>query len=192
MIKTVNGLPKDYKGQCDILLNDTDAVVVNRNLVILYALLSAGPSIEESAELATHLMYSAALPAASAAYVRGCIRIIYRDGASDGDMSFQSSLKTRGAGKIHSLQTTMAMKRPMEMFLSTYDLRKGLESMRSIVISPQHKDNRDRYYGQLEPAHRLALTHYWESGILVPFSLDTRGFSQPNRYVDPVFFFWCN
>ncbi|KAG5643369.1 hypothetical protein DXG03_001017 [Asterophora parasitica] len=118
LVKTVNGLPKGYRGKCDILLNDNDSIVVNQNLVILYALLSAGPSIEESAELAVHLMYSAALTPASAAYLRGCIRIVYGDGASDGDMSFQSALKTRGEGKIFSMQSTMAMRRPMEMFLS--------------------------------------------------------------------------
>ncbi|RDB16003.1 hypothetical protein Hypma_003582 [Hypsizygus marmoreus] len=181
LVKTVNGLPKGYRGKCDILLNDTDAITVNRNLVILYALLSAGPTIEESAELATHLMYSAALPAASAAYLRGCICVIYGDGASDGDMSFQSSLRTRGAGRIHSMQTTIAMRRPLEMFLSTYELRKGIDSMQSVMFDPLREDNRDRYLTGLKPAHRLAVMHYWRSGILAPFSLEIKDFSQPNR-----------
>ncbi len=60
LIETVNGLPKHYQGKCDILLNDIDPIVVNRNLIILFALLGSGPSMDEAAELATHLMYSAA------------------------------------------------------------------------------------------------------------------------------------
>ncbi|KAG6834354.1 hypothetical protein H0H93_010251 [Arthromyces matolae] len=67
LIQTVNGLPAGYRGRCDILLNDTDSITVNKKLVILYALLGAGPSIEESAEIALHLMYSSALPPGFAA-----------------------------------------------------------------------------------------------------------------------------
>jgi Domain of unknown function (DUF4470) len=182
LVRTVNGLPKDYRGKCEILLNDIDAVVVNRSLVILYALLSSVSSIEESAELATHLMYSAALTPTSAAYLRECIRIIYDDGPADGDMSFQSCMKTRGEGRLLTMQTTMAIKRPMEMFLSTYGLRRGLRSMRGILFDPCREDDRDKIFLSLKPAHRLSLVRLWQTGILAPYSLDVRNFSEPNRY----------
>lgn len=181
LVKTVNGLPKDYRGKCEILLNDVDAVVVNRSLVILYALLSSGTSIEESAELATHLMYSAALSHTSAAYLRECICVIYGDGPSDGDMSFQSCMKTRGEGRLLTMQTTMAIKRPMEMFLSTYELPRGLQSMRSILTDPLREDDREKTFVSLKPPHRLSLARFWQTGVLVPYSLDVRRFSQPNR-----------
>ncbi|KAG5338829.1 hypothetical protein C0989_006060 [Termitomyces sp. Mn162] len=71
LVQTINGLPAGYRGKCDILLNDVDTITVNRNLVILYALLGSGPSIEQSAEMAIHLMYSSALPPAIATYLRG-------------------------------------------------------------------------------------------------------------------------
>ncbi|KAG5651573.1 hypothetical protein H0H81_008221 [Sphagnurus paluster] len=184
LVQTVNGLPKGYRGKCDILLNDTDAIVLNRSLVILCALLSAGPSIEESAELAVHLMYSAALTPASAAYLRGCTRIVYGDGASDGDMSFQCTLETRGPGKICSMQSTMSMRRPIEMFLSCYELRNALEGMRRTMVSENLDCHHlDRYFANLKPSHRVSVVHFRESGILAPFSLDVRGFSQPNRLV---------
>jgi hypothetical protein len=186
LVRTVNGLPKDYRGKCDILLNDADAVVVNRSLVTLYALLSSGSSIEESAELATHLMYSAALSPRSAAYLRECIRIIYGDGPADGDMSFQSCMKIRGEGRLLTMQTTMAIKRPMDMFLSTYELRRGLQSMRGILLNPLREDDRDKIFMSLKPTHRLSLARLWQTGILAPYSLDIRSFSQPNRYVHLV------
>lgn len=186
LVKTVNGLPKDYRGKCEILLNDVDAVVVNRSLVILYALLSSGTSIEESAELATHLMYSAALSHTSAAYLRECICVIYGDGPSDGDMSFQSCMKTRGEGRLLTMQTTMAIKRPMEMFLSTYELPRGLQSMRSILTDPLREDDREKTFVSLKPPHRLSLARFWQTGVLVPYSLDVRRFSQPNRLVFSV------
>jgi hypothetical protein len=186
LVKTVNGLPKDYLGKCDILLNDVDAVAVNRSLVILYILLNCGPSIEESAELATHLMYSAALTVASAAYLKECTRVIYGSGPLDGDMSFRSCLKTRGEGRLLTMQTTMAIKRPMEMFLSTYELPRGLESMRRILIDPLREDDRDKTFVSLKPAHRMALARFWQMGVLAPYSFDVRNLSQPNRCVQLV------
>ena len=187
LVRTINSLPRDYRGKCEILLNDADAVVVNRSLVILYALLSSGSSIEESAELATHLMYSVALSPTSAAYLRECIRVVYGDGPADGDMSFQSCMKTRGKGRLLTMQTTMAIKRPMEMFLSTYELRKGMKSMQKILADPLRQDERDKALMSLKPAHRLSLARLWQTGVLAPHSLDVRRFSQPNRCVRSYF-----
>lgn len=186
LVKTVNGLPKDYRGRCEILLNDVDAVVINRSLLILYTLLSSRSSIEESAELATHLMYSAALSPTSAAYLRECIRSIYGDGPTDRDMSFQSCLKTRGQGRLLTMQTMIAIKRPMEMFLSTFELQRGLQSMRGILLDPLGEDDREKTFVSLKPPHRLSLLRFWRTGVLAPYSLDIRNFSQPNRYVEFV------
>ncbi|KAG5715269.1 hypothetical protein E4T56_gene8876, partial [Termitomyces sp. T112] len=181
LVQTINGLPAGYRGKCDILLNDVDTITVNRNLVILYALLGSGPSIEQSAEMAIHLMYSSALPPAIATYLRGCVRVIYGEGTNEGKLLFRCSLGTRGQGKIYSMQSTMAMRRPMEMFHSTYDLRKGLRSKRTTITDTRHVDDVDRAFASLQPAHRLALAHFRRKGVLAPFSLSTRGFSEPNR-----------
>ncbi|KAG6817139.1 hypothetical protein H0H87_012330 [Tephrocybe sp. NHM501043] len=181
LVQTINKLPRAYHGKCDILLNDTDSIVVNRNLVVLYALLGPGPSIEESAEIAVHLMYSSALRPAIAAYLRGCVRVIYGDGANEGDMSFRCTMRTRGQGKLFSMQSTMAMRRPIEMLLSSYELRKGQQSMRKIVTDPKWVDDQDRVFANLQPTHRIALTHFRQTGVLAPFSFSTREFTQPNR-----------
>lgn len=110
-IRTVNSLPRQYRGKCDILLNNVDAVATNRNLLVLYALLSPGPSIEEAAELAIHMMYSSMLPATGAAYLRRCVRATYGQGPKAGQLSFQSCLDTRGKGKLHCMQLATAIKR---------------------------------------------------------------------------------
>jgi hypothetical protein len=46
LIRTINSLPSDYTGYCDVLLNDTNPILANRNLIILFVLLSSGPSLE--------------------------------------------------------------------------------------------------------------------------------------------------
>lgn len=173
----MNGLPKDYRGRCEILLNDVDCTAVNRNLVVLFVLLSSGLSIEEAAELATHLMYSAALTEAGAAYVKRCTGYIYNSNRDDA--TSRRSLPTRGEGKIFPPQT--AFGRPTEMFRSTYDLATALRSMRSVVFDPARVDDRDRFLVGLKPAHRLALERVRQTGVLAPFSLNTSPFTQPNR-----------
>ncbi|KAJ7860586.1 hypothetical protein B0H14DRAFT_3622315 [Mycena olivaceomarginata] len=123
LIRTVNSLPWDYAGYCDNLLNDTNPVLINRNLVILFVLLSSGPSIEEDAEFCTHLMYSAALPEVGADYVKRCINFIYASqGEFEADLSFRRCLDTRGEGKVYSVQPSAGIKRPLEMFHSNYSL----------------------------------------------------------------------
>ncbi|KAF8966274.1 hypothetical protein BDZ97DRAFT_1657993 [Flammula alnicola] len=181
LVETVNSLPSGFTGKLDILLNNSNTIVLNRMLVILCVLLTPGPSIEESAELAAHLMYSACLPETAASYMRYCVNIIYGDDLNDGEMSFQTALRTRGRGKLYSAQPAVSIKRPMEMFASTYGLAKALGSMKGVFHDPFYTDDRHKLLSTLKPAHRLALYHFWQTGILAPFSLDLKPFKSPNR-----------
>ncbi|KAJ6580854.1 hypothetical protein B0H19DRAFT_1369334 [Mycena capillaripes] len=182
LIRSINSLPSDYAGYCDVLLNDTNPVLVNRNLVILFVLLSSGPSLEEAAEFATHLMYSAALPEAGANYVQRCIEFIYASGGEfEVDLSFQRCLDTRGEGKVYSVQPSAGIKRLLEMFHSNYTLSAALRNMKDITLASDRLDFREKYYAGLKPSHRMAFHRFRETGILAPFSLNTSNFTHPNR-----------
>ncbi|KAJ7609039.1 hypothetical protein FB45DRAFT_945186 [Roridomyces roridus] len=181
LIRTINSLPADYSGYCDVLLNETNPVLVNRNLVLLFILLSSGPSLEEAAEIATHLMYSAALPGGGAEYVKRCVTFIYRD--CDADLSFQRCLDTRGEGKVYSVQPSTGTKRLLEMTHSTYPLSSALKSMKDTTMAPDQLDSNEKYFSSLKPAHRMSFQRYRETGILAPFSMTTVNFTQPNRFL---------
>ncbi len=60
LVKTVNSLPPDFKGKLDVLLNDINPIVTNRNLLVLYVLSAVRPE-RDAAELALHIMYSSAI-----------------------------------------------------------------------------------------------------------------------------------
>ncbi|PPQ65509.1 hypothetical protein CVT24_010805 [Panaeolus cyanescens] len=181
LVETVNSLPRDYRGRLDILMNNSNTIVLNRILVILCALLTPGPTIDESAELATHLMYSISLPETAASYVRFCVNQIYGEESIDGEMSFQASLKTRGQGRIYSVQPSVSVKKPLEMFASTYKRPKAFKSFSSAMQDPFHIDDRQRTLSGLQKGHRASLNRFWKTGILLPFSVDLSPFSCPNR-----------
>ncbi|KAK2465500.1 hypothetical protein APHAL10511_002392 [Amanita phalloides] len=181
IVQTVNSLPRNYRGKCDILVNNVDAVVTNRNLLILYALLSPGPSIEEAAELTAHLMYSTMLPATGAAYLRRCVRATYGQSPKPGQLSFQSCSGTRGKGKLYCMQLATAIKRPLEMFFSSYDVDRASKSVQRTLWAPHRAEERVRFLTSLRPGHRLAFIRFWETGTLVPFSFGLGEFNHPNR-----------
>jgi hypothetical protein len=155
---------------------------VHRNLVLLFALLSAGPTIDEAAECVAHLMYSAALTPASALHLNRSIAMIYGQRGWENERISMGSLDLRGGGKLHAIYPTNEMKKVLNMFQSSYGLQEALQSMRSIMLSPQRADYRDRYLSSLSPGHRLAFMRYRASGILAPFSMDLSAFTTPNRY----------
>ena len=187
LIQTINNLPQGFRGQCDILLNHTDAITINRHLIILYALLRSGRDIAESAELVTHLMYSSFLTLPSAEYLKTLVDEIYSVGNHEGDMSFHSSLDTRGSGKLYTIQTAMGIRRPVEMVSSTYGLTKARRAFHDALFHPFQIDDRERYLMKLKPAHRLTLLRFWETGVLAPVFSNTISFNQPNRYISFLF-----
>ncbi|KAJ3801075.1 hypothetical protein GGU11DRAFT_286187 [Lentinula aff. detonsa] len=183
LVETVNNLPSNYKGRFDVLINNSDPIITNRNLIILYALLNPEPSIDEAVELAIHFMYSAVLSAPSAAYLQRCLDDIY--GQVDGcnsDFSFRASLNTRGKGRIYSFQTIAGVKQPLETFTSTtYSLATALQNRWEILDASENVDSWDRFLSRLRPSHRMAYQRFRETGVLTPFSVDTSRFMHPNR-----------
>ncbi|KAJ7114112.1 hypothetical protein C8R44DRAFT_231191 [Mycena epipterygia] len=178
LIMTVNALPDNYAGKCDILCNDLNGIVVNRNLVILYTLLTAGADVVEAAELAVHLMYSAALTPAMAKHVRACTEAIY------GTHGAQSGVwDTKGAGKIRSLQRFSDLQLALKMFRSKYKFSTALASMHSVMWSPERVDYRDRYLSALEPSHRVGFSRFRTTGVLAPFAVNVSHFTEPNRLI---------
>ncbi|KAF8624019.1 hypothetical protein AX17_007225 [Amanita inopinata Kibby_2008] len=121
------------------------------------------------------------LPTTGASYLRRCVRSIYGNGPRDGELSFQSCFETRGKGKLYSMQPATAIKRPLEMFLSTYEAAKASKSIRNVLQDPTREDEREKFLINLHPAHRLAFKQFWATGILSPFSFDVGEFTHPNR-----------
>ncbi|KAL1744116.1 hypothetical protein HDZ31DRAFT_64397 [Schizophyllum fasciatum] len=177
VVRTINGLPDDYTGKCRILINDHSPCVTTRNVLILFALLRAGRPVEEAAETAMHLWYSAFLRAADASEMYFCAERIY------GDVDFESSgtelsraFPLRGKGQLH-IKQPLEKTLPFMVLLSTYDTDAARESMHAVTLAPSRLDYRDRHLSGLKPAHRVAWARNRIHEVLVPLS----HFQEPNR-----------
>ena len=177
VISTINGLPEDYKGKCDILCNDWDSRVVGRNLVILHALLISGIPVEEAAELALHLMYSPFITKAASSFLNRSISYIHSMPLSD-----KLSTDLESQGMLHVVSRPDSFDSIIEMIHSSYGMKAALLGYQHIMLNAERQDYRDRFMSAaLQPCHRLAFVRYRKQGVLAPFSLDVTHFTEPKR-----------
>ncbi|KAK7036542.1 hypothetical protein VNI00_011475 [Paramarasmius palmivorus] len=197
LIKTINSLPKDYPGRVTVLFNSSSShgEDINRSLVILYTLCASGPSIDESAELVTHLLYSRFLTPQQAGYVRSCVDYIYGSASGEGEgvgeegsgMSFRATLPIRaqekGKSSLSTIQTAVGPRQLLEMFSAKWDRDDAVRCIKDEGT----KDSWELFLSKLQPSHRLAFQVYRDSGVLLPFALGLdrrrckRVFSEVNR-----------
>ncbi|KNZ72407.1 hypothetical protein J132_03373 [Termitomyces sp. J132] len=176
LLRTVNCLPAEYDGQCDILFNDSNPLVVGHNLVVLWALLNPELAVDDAAEFALHLMYSSMLTPSMSNFLSRSLDVI--DGLFD-DNNYSIGFNGRGTLNVRLAHDDLDITK--EMLQSKYGQCAAMHTYTKIMCSPKRRDYTDRYLNSLEPAHRLSFTHYRTSGILVPFWLDISKFVEPNR-----------
>ncbi|KAL1691090.1 hypothetical protein GGG16DRAFT_54307 [Schizophyllum commune] len=181
LVSTINGLPDDYSGVCRILINDSSACVTTRNLLILYALLRPGQPIEDAAESAMHLWYSALLRPRDAAEMYLCAQHLYGAIQLQADnFELQSTYNLRGDGKLYARQPLDDMF-SIRMLISKHGAQEALTSMHDTMLHPSRVDYRDRFLASLQPSHRVAWARNKTVGVLAPFADDVSGFNEPNR-----------
>ncbi|KAK2464904.1 hypothetical protein APHAL10511_002980 [Amanita phalloides] len=70
------------------------------------------------------------------------------------------------------MQLATAIKRPLEMFFSSYDVDRASKSVQRTLWAPHRAEERVKFLTSLWPGHRLAFIRFWETGIFAPFSFD--------------------
>ncbi|KAJ3503593.1 hypothetical protein NLJ89_g8362 [Agrocybe chaxingu] len=190
LVASINNLPDDYTGKLDVILQDQNSLYANRNLVILFTLLSSDLPVDDAVELAVHLWYSSALttPMASAYYQ--CLERIFGSyehydliqplTVRSGEL-WKPKFALRGAGSLSAEVDVASLKSTLEMCLSEYTLTKARRNMTRSMHHPKRKDLVDRLMVPLEANHRIALAHFRDACILLPFAADTIEFNQPNH-----------
>ncbi|KAG6915707.1 hypothetical protein DXG01_010301 [Tephrocybe rancida] len=176
LIRTITSLPAGYQGQCDILFNDLNPLVVGHNVVVLWALLNPTLTEDEAVELAIHLMYSSMLTPAMENFLLTSLDVVH--GLTDGR---STSIPVNGRGTLNVFLGPKYLDVTKEMLQAKYGQRIAKHAYKSVMWSPERQDYTDRFLNGLEAGHRLSFLHHRASGILAPFSLDVSGFTEPNR-----------
>ncbi|EIM80807.1 uncharacterized protein STEHIDRAFT_135143 [Stereum hirsutum FP-91666 SS1] len=184
LVQTVNGLPADYRGACNILLNDRDIHIFTRNVLFLAILLDEYESIEEAAEMAVDLSYSMRLSSTTASRVQMKMRVLgmILIGSVMGTPK-STSISIRGKSRLvirHDMDefTYLAKRGVLDVPIDVDDAERA---MHESLLHPSRQDYRDLYYSGLKPAHRLAASTYRTNGMTRPIGTNLNEFDQPNR-----------
>ncbi|CAL1708496.1 unnamed protein product [Somion occarium] len=176
VVFTVNGLPEEFSGRLTIILNDRDSHVTLRNILLLSLL--GLPDVNSAAELALHAWYSVFLPMEYAAQVSHAGFRALQDLKVDGSIHMQLSPTSTLAGQVSDDIRSH--------FLACLDdtsfgMGEAAREYERVRFAPSRVDRHHRWYGRLEPSHRLACLEYRRFGLVLPFGAKNDHFNMPNR-----------
>jgi len=176
IIRTVNGLPADYSGELNILLNDREPIIVLRNIVLLQ-LLGSIPDHVRAAEIALHYWYSAFVPFEYSLQMQAAMRDLMEQMGRD--MTLFSALGSRATLSGEVIPDVLA--ELISMIRSLYQIGDASNELHRVRFAPSRKDFLHRHYCRLEPSHRLAFLEFRRFGLVLPFGAENGHFNTPNR-----------
>lgn len=179
MVQTVNGLPIDYAGKCNIILNDKNPIIVARNMLILYTLLADDINPQEAAEAAIHLMYSSSLTREIADHLQHSLENILNNDNAFGGSTFDLSIQ--GNSRLTSVSNPTIVSFLHTFMTAVYSRSAATQSRDGVMMAPCRIDYLDRHLSLLKPTHRLSFLRNRKTGILAPFGADVTHFTEPNK-----------
>ena len=182
VIKTVNGLPKDFQRTCKVFVNDFTDYISVRNLLFLCMLCDAdGPSPEETAEGVLHLWYSSSITKSQSEFLSQWIDRLVPGLKVPNKDRISGSIDLHGPSTLRFDWPRSAAQLMVDLARASYSLASARESMRKVQAAPTRKDYRERRIASLRPRHRASVQHWLRTGVLLPFGESTERFECPNR-----------
>jgi hypothetical protein len=183
---SLNSLPATFTAPCNIVVNDYDMPVVVRNLLLLLAF-SSFPAAE-AAKFGLHLWYSAKLPAATQSKLRETfkeklekIRVHMEKAPETPDTTLLSTTLSLGEkSQMHCILPRAYWKRLLQMLDFRLASGEATEKRRLVTMNRVRGDYRERHLYILPPGCRMSKLQYYDDGLLLPFGVDRRGFTEPN------------
>lgn len=132
VVRTVNGLPSDYAGEINILLNDREPVIVLRNIVLLILLgtISGSSDNKQAAELALHYWYSAFVPAAYNLQMKMIMSAFCEKvGADDGAFSYSLGARSSISGELEPIAKAMLV----QMLVAQYQIGDATNELHRVL-----------------------------------------------------------
>lgn len=182
MLMTVNNTPKTYLGKTTIVLNDVDIHITVRNIAML--LLLNIEDVEVSADVITHLWYSARLKPSHVSLLKTHVQskidqVVEQLKNVKGD-ALQAKTFSIGKSTIRVILFKYQWASLKNMLAKILDPQTTEASRKSIVV--ENKDEVDRVMYEIKSKlhRRRSAMHYREHGVLLPFGSCCEAFTAAN------------
>lgn len=178
-MRSINGLPSNYTGKLNLLLNDINIPNVCRNIVLL--LIMGNVSDETTAaDIALHFWYSVFMPGEYRLQITAILTKFLADLHATGGIGTPLRL-----GPQSLLYLTVPQMQPLFQCLKHFissDTPVAViqDEYDRVRTAPTRRDLRDRMYAGLRPSHRVAFQEFRRFGIVLPFGSMNAHFNSPN------------
>lgn len=184
VVKTVTDLPDEFDGSLEITINDNDADVVCRNVLLLLISLVAGDD-EGVIECMIHVWYSAFLRESDIELLsqfRPLIEEVCKDYENSGCSHPTGRQWTFGKCGLVPVLKKESWDRLLSFLEAPFGYTPTLaHKARTLATKVKsRKDCRERYLYSQPPAHRVAHEKFWDDGMLLPFGASCEEFCIPN------------
>jgi hypothetical protein len=184
VVKTISALPETYKGECSVVINDMQTIIVVRNVIML--LIAFNFDTEVAVPMMIHVWYSATLPRSIIDALQSKILVLIEDVCN--------KIKDKPIGSIHA-KTFVSKRSKLRVVLKkeewlelakhltvpkTLTLPESQEIRRRITLAPERIDYRDRARLLWSGALREVDNHFRSEGILLPYGCSVDAFDTPN------------
>ena len=185
VIKSITeGLPNGYSGQCTLVINDINFMVVARNAILLLVALSL--ENDYAITIIIHVWYSALIPHVMIETLRHVIlgRIVEVCEKIKDKSSTSLQAKTFSYGK-RSLRLVLK-KHQWDELKDYFNVPRGLTQAdaqairRRCMLAPERTDYLQRALCNQPPPIRVATVTFREDGILLPHGVSREKFDTPN------------
>ncbi|KAI8713033.1 DUF4470 domain-containing protein [Fusarium sp. LHS14.1] len=186
VIKTVTSLPRTFRNDLTIIINDNDLDIVARNIILLLtALLSAKP--EDAAIRMIHIWYSAFIRQSDLEFLHGVVRPNIQRVCSnlEGDDSKRLHTATFSTGAYSTVHIALP-KKSWFALLKYFEVPEGLtldqarQARTAVTLPAGHIDYIEHNYFMLLPAQRICWHRFRLDGVLLPFGASRKPFDTPN------------
>ena len=174
MLRSFNGLPSDYSGHLNLLVNNGNPFIFSRNIALLLIL---GNVSDETiaADMALHFWYSAFLPSEYRVHLSVVLAAFLqkaKGSVSPIPLGPRSTIST-----LLSKEVASYLLHFVSHSLSVSDIQNEYDRVRT---APSRRDYQDRMYASLKPSHRVAFQEFRRFGIVLPFGAPNAHFNRPN------------
>jgi hypothetical protein len=184
VIKTAAGLPEDYAGECDVVINDGNISITARNIIMLLTAMHF--DAKTAVPIIIHLWYSALLPIPIVRALQESILPYVEDVCqsirNERDASQHTKIFRFGARPILIALRKHDWFQLAEMFQppSGLSMNAATRVRKDTMMAPARIDYVDRALLKMSPGRRTGAWRFRLDGILLSHGVSRKDFVLPN------------